>query len=174
MDKRHVIFFLWALAAIPAAAGAVDTEKAVPEIDRFLSAWHRAAAVADAATYFGSLAPGAVFLGTDARERWTKEEFQKWAAPYFQRPSAWTFQASRRQIYLSADGRTAWFDEDLVSPHYWPCRGSGVLEKIAGCWRIRQYNLAFTIPNEVTGTIKGLVETALAKQAEDGKNPGLK
>jgi ketosteroid isomerase-like protein len=178
MKKKSVFFFLWALAAalpvLQAATGPGEADRSVTEIDRFLSAWHRAAAVADAGTYFASLAPGAVFLGTDARERWTKEEFQKWAAPYFQHSSAWTFQASRRQIYLSADGRTAWFDEDLVSPHYWPCRGSGVLEKIAGRWRIRQYNLAFTIPNEVTGTIKGLVEAALAKQTADGKQPGLK
>jgi ketosteroid isomerase-like protein len=169
MHKKFVLFFLSALAAMLPAAAAGEAEKTAPEIDRFLSAWHRAAAVADAETYFASLAPGAVFLGTDARERWTKEEFQKWAAPYFQRSSAWTFKASRRQIYISADGCTAWFDEDLVSPHYWPCRGSGVLEKIAGQWQIRQYNLAFTIPNEVTGTIKGLVEAALAKQAADEK-----
>jgi hypothetical protein len=160
-----------ALAAMLAGAGGAGAEKTTSEIDRLMTAWHRAAAVADAGTYFGSLAPGAVFLGTDARERWTKEDFQKWAAPYFRRPSAWTFHASRRQIYLSADGRTAWFDEDLASPHYWPCRGSGVLEKIAGRWKIRQYNLAFTIPNEATGAIKPLVEAVLKKQAANEKQP---
>ena len=169
MTKISVLFFLPALATMLAGAGAADAEKTVSEIDLLLTDWHRAAAVADAETYFGALAPGAVFLGTDARERWTKEAFQKWAAPYFRRSSAWTFKASRRQIFVSADGCTAWFDEDLLSPHYWPCRGSGVLEKIAGRWRIRQYNLAFTIPNETTAAVKPLVEAALRQQATEGK-----
>jgi ketosteroid isomerase-like protein len=167
MKKISAAFCLAALALLPAVAAARET--AAQEIDRFLTAWHKAAAVADAKTYFGSLAAGAIFLGTDARERWSKEEFQKWAAPFFRRPSAWAFSASRRQVYLSADGSTAWFDEDLVSAHYWPCRGSGALEKIAGHWKIRQYNLAFTIPNEATAAIRPLVEAALQKQAAESK-----
>ena len=171
MKRIFAIFCLVTLATILAA-----TEKDIPgqstrEIDRFMTAWHLAAAQADATTYFDSMAPGAVFLGTDIRERWTKEEFQEWAAPYFQRPAAWTFRASRRQVTLSADGATAWFDEDLVSESYWPCRGSGVLEKIAGQWKIRQYNLALSIPNETTVAIKPLVEAALKKQAAEEKRP---
>ncbi len=167
MKKIFAAFCLAALVALPAAAATRKT--AAQEIDRFLNAWHKAAAVADAKTYFDSLAAGAIFLGTDARERWSKEEFQKWAAPYFSRQSAWTFSASRRQVYLSTDGSTAWFDEDLVSAHYWPCRGSGVLEKVAGHWKIRQYNLAFTIPNEATAAIRPLVEAALQKQSAEGR-----
>ena len=66
-------------------------EGTIAEIDRFLTSWHQAAAVADAGTYFDSLAPGAIFLGTDIGERWTREDFQKWAMPYFQRSSAWVF-----------------------------------------------------------------------------------
>ncbi len=171
MKKTFALFCLAGLAAMLAAAEPDRAEKSAQEIDRFMNAWHKAAAVADAATYFNSLAAGAVFLGTDARERWTKEEFQKWAAPHFQRPSAWTFRSSRRQVALAADGSTAWFDEDLVSESYWPCRGSGVLEKIAGQWKIRQYNLAFTIPNEATAAVKPLVQAALQKQAADEKQP---
>jgi len=169
MNKTIAALCIPALAVLLAAAGPGSAEKSAHEIDRFMNAWHLAAAQADATTYFAALAPGAVFLGTDIRERWSKEEFQKWAAPYFQRPSAWIFRASRRQVTLSADGSTAWFDEDLVSESYWPCRGSGVLEKIAGQWKIRQYNLAFTIPNEATMGIKPVVEAALKKQAADKK-----
>jgi hypothetical protein len=29
------------------------------------------------------------------------------------------------------------------------CRGSGVLEKTASGWKIRQYHLSVTVPNEV-------------------------
>ncbi len=168
---KKILVMLWLAMSAVSFAGAetAPVETIINELDHFLTAWHKAAEVADGATYFGSLASGAVFLGTDARERWSKKEFQEWATPYFRRPSAWTFTASRRQIYLSADGGTAWFDEDLISPHYWPCRGSGVLEKIAGQWQIRQYNLAFTIPNETTDAVKPLVEAALRKQAAEGK-----
>ncbi len=130
---------------------------AVAEIDALLTSWHRAAAGADAAVYFGAMAPGAVFVGTDAGERWTKEEFEKWAEPFFRRGSAWVFTARSRHIELSPDGQTAWFDELLDSLSYWPCRGSGVVRKIDDRWRIVHYVLSFTIPNSVTGRIKPIV-----------------
>ena len=164
--KKSALSICFLLLASGFISGLANPSAAVKkEIDLFLTAWHRAAAEADAATYFDSLAAGAIFLGTDLRERWEKEDFQKWAMPYFKPPAAWVFSASRRHIYLSADGRTAWFDEDLVSRSYWPCRGSGVLEKIAGQWRIRQYNLAFTIPNEASKEIKLSVQAAFARQS---------
>jgi hypothetical protein len=161
MKRTLTVFFL---AALVARAGADAGDKAAADIQRFMTAWHHAAAIADEVAYFSALAPGAIFLGTDARERWTKEELREWAAPYFRRPSAWVFTASRRQVYIAVDGNSAWFDEDLVSKSYWPCRGSGVLEKVAGRWLIRQYNLSLTIPNEITAAVKPLVEAALQKQ----------
>ena len=164
---RTIPAILCLAACLAAAAPAADRNAG--EVDRLLTAWHRAAAVADAPAYFGLLADDAVFLGTDARERWTKKRFQEWAAPFFRRASAWTFNATRRQISFSRDGRVAWFDEDLASPHYWPCRGSGVLEREGGRWRLRQYNLAFTIPNEATAAVKPLVEAALAGQTGPGR-----
>ena len=33
------------------------------------------------------------------------------------------------------------------------CRGSGVLEKIGGKWKIRQYVLSMTVPNEVVNEV---------------------
>ena len=161
MKKTFISLSVFAIAAIfPAAQNSQVTAKA--EIDAVLTAWNKAAATADAKTYFGSMAPGAVFLGTDVTERWTKEEFEAWAAPRFQGESAWVYSAIRRNISLSADGTTAWFDEDLVSKSYWPCRGSGALEKIDGAWKIRLYNLAFTIPNEVVPEIRPAVMKAFA------------
>ncbi|MBK7406996.1 MAG: nuclear transport factor 2 family protein [Saprospirales bacterium] len=38
----------------------------------FLDAWHHAAAVADEDTFFGSMASEAIYLGTDAKERWNR------------------------------------------------------------------------------------------------------
>ena len=33
------------------------------------------------------------------------------------------------------------------------CRGSGVLEKIKGKWKIKQYVLSMTVPNDVSGEV---------------------
>jgi ketosteroid isomerase-like protein len=150
--------------SIAVAFGAAQEKQAsaTAEVDALLTAWHKAAATADAGTYFGSMAPGAVFLGTDVTERWTKEEFEAWAAPFFQKTSAWEYSAVRRSVSLSADGNTAWFDEDLYSKSYWPCRGSGAIEKIDGAWKIRLYSLALTIPNSAVPEIRPAVLKAFA------------
>ncbi len=119
-----------------------------------LDAWHLAAARADADSYFGLMAPGAVFLGTDATERWTKDEFRAYAEPYFKKGKAWTFKAVKRQVAYSGDGHTAWFDEDLDTPNLGPARGSGVLVKQGKTWRITQYNLSVPIPNPLMQQVK--------------------
>lgn len=166
---RFVLALGTALLAASATAGpAQDRETAIAEIDGLLTSWHHAAAVADEATYFGLLAEDAVFLGTDASERWTKAEFEAAYLPYFQRDSAWVFVAKKRWITVSEDGRIAWFDELLDSKSYWTCRGSGVLSRDgAGRWRLRQYNLAFTIPNAISKEVKLLVETAESARPVD-------
>ncbi|MDP1831781.1 MAG: nuclear transport factor 2 family protein [Geothrix sp.] len=128
-----------------------------------LDDWHLAAAQADEGRYFGHLAEGAVFLGTDGSERWTKAAFQAWAHPIFQRGKAWSFKATRRAISLSKDGRTAWFDEDLDTPNLGPCRGTGVLIQARDRWLIEQYNLSVPIPNGLMEAVKAQIE-ALAKK----------
>ncbi len=164
MRIKRIIIALSVLSLAASVAAAQERQaSARAEIDALLTAWHRAAAAADARTYFGSMAPGAVFLGTDVTERWTKEEFEAWSAPYFLGTSAWVYSAVRRSISLSADGNTAWFDEDLASASYWPCRGSGAVERIDGAWKIRLYNLAFTIPNSVVSEIRPAVLKAFAE-----------
>lgn len=126
-----------------------------------LDDWHLAAAQADEIRYFGHLREGAVFLGTDATERWTKADFQAWAHPFFQRGRAWTFKAKKRGLAFSVDGNTAWFDETLETPNLGPARGSGVLVKEQGCWRIAQYNLSVPIPNALMDRIKAQIEAHL-------------
>ena len=166
MKKTILALAVFAIAAVVPAAQDKNAS-AIAEIDVLLTGWHNAAATADTKTYFGSMAPGAVFLGTDVTERWTKDEFEAWAAPRFRGTSAWVYSANRRSISLSADGNTAWFDEDLVSKSYWPCRGSGALEKIDGAWKIRLYNLGFTIPNQVVPEIRPAVMKAFADPGKD-------
>ncbi len=135
-------------------------ERAVASV---LDDWHLAAAQADEGRYFSHLAEGAVFLGTDATERWTKAQFQVWAHPFFQRGKAWSFRATRRAITFSPDGHTAWFDEDLATPNLGPCRGSGVLTRTPSGWRIQQYNLSVPIPNALMDSVKAQIE-GLAKK----------
>ena len=128
-------------------------------VEYVLNDWHDAAKVADEKRYFDHFAPDGVFMGTDATERWTTEAFRVWAHPYFARGKAWTFTPTRRVVQLSASGDVAWFDEDLSSASYGVCRGTGVLQRIAGIWKIQQYNLTIPIPNaladEFVAKIKG-------------------
>ena len=44
-----------------------------------LDAWHEAAARSDEAAYFELMTRDAVFLGTDAMERWTCEQLRAYA-----------------------------------------------------------------------------------------------
>lgn len=126
-----------------------------------LDDWHDAAAKADEARYFGHMGEDAVFLGTDATERWIKPAFQKWAHPFFARGRAWAFKATRRSITLAPGGQLAWFDEDLATPNLGPCRGSGVLVREGGRWRIRQYNLSVPIPNALMDAVKQQIDQHL-------------
>lgn len=131
-----------------------------------LDDWHLAAAQADETRYFGHLREGAVFLGTDAAERWTKEAFQVWAHPFFQRGRAWSFKARTRSVALSPAGKTAWFDESLETPNLGPARGSGVLVLEQGRWRIAQYNLSVPIPNALMTNFKAQIEAHLKGGSE--------
>lgn len=160
MNRTLQIFLCMVLFQI--AVPAADTDP-VREIDLLLTAWHRAAAVADEEAYFAAMADEFVFLGTDPGERWNKKEFEAWSRKYFQRDSAWVFTAVNRCITLSDDGKTAWFDELLESRSYWPTRGSGVLTRTQEGWKLRQYNMAFTIPNESVGEIRPFIEKAFRK-----------
>jgi ketosteroid isomerase-like protein len=117
------------------------------EINQLLDNWHHAAAVADEETFFNTMTPDAVYIGTDKSERWTAGDLKRWSAEYFDRDTAWSFEPYDREIHFSHDGKTAWFSELL---HTWMgiCRGSGVLEQIDDEWKIRQYHLSVTIDND--------------------------
>ncbi|HNX97081.1 MAG TPA: nuclear transport factor 2 family protein [Candidatus Aminicenantes bacterium] len=158
------LLLLLVLLSWPCLAAGSGESPAVREIDAMLTAWHHAAAVADATTYFGSMTADSVFLGTDPGERWTRKEFEEWASPYFMRGLAWEFTARQRSIRLAAGGRLAWFDELLDSKSYWLCRGSGVVVRQGSRWFIAQYILSFTIPNAATREIQPIVERALGKE----------
>lgn len=119
-------------------------------VDRALTSFHQAAAEADGEVYFSLLADDAIYLGTDASERWTLAEFKAFVDPYFSEGRGWTYTASERHIFIAPGGGVAWFDEMLWNEAYGTCRGTGVLVEENGTWRIAQYHLTFPIPNELS------------------------
>lgn len=117
-----------------------------------LDSFNATAARADYNAYFALMSDDAVFMGTDATERWTKSEFMNWSKPFFDRGRAWSFRSIDRHIYFGASGKIAWFDE-LLDTQMKICRGSGVLVKEGDNWKIRQYVLSMTIPNSIVDTV---------------------
>ncbi|HXI13231.1 MAG TPA: nuclear transport factor 2 family protein [Thermoanaerobaculia bacterium] len=128
-----------------------------------LNDWHESAKVADEARYFSHFAPDGVFMGTDATERWTTASFRTWAHPYFARGKAWTFEPTKRHVRLSSSGSVAWFDEELASASYGACRGTGVLERIGGVWKIQHYNLTIPIPNALADEFVAKIRATVAR-----------
>jgi len=145
---------LWLLLSVHAGSGS-DGEAAVSAV---LDDWHAAAAAADEARYFGHFRPDAVFLGTDAAERWSLEEFRRYAHPYFAKGKAWSFKPVERHVSFSRDHSVAWFDERLNTPNLGPARGSGVLVLVEDAWKIAHYDLSVPIPNAMMKDFKRRIE----------------
>ncbi|MDZ7716896.1 MAG: nuclear transport factor 2 family protein [Balneolaceae bacterium] len=136
------------------------------KVNAVLDDWHNAAAEADFERYFSHFdSDSAIFMGTDATERWTIAVFRPWSKPYFDRGRAWNFTPVERHVYFSPNGKTAWFDEALDTPNLGPARGSGVLLKREEGWKIAHYNLSIPIPNAIADTVVKQVEEALADTA---------
>lgn len=117
------------------------------KIEAMLDAWHQAAADADFEAYFDKMTPDGVFLGTDATENWQNQAFRAFSKPYFDKGKAWSFTPVERNIYLDEEKGLAWFDE-LLDTQMKLCRGSGVVKKMKGEWKIAHYVLSIAVPNE--------------------------
>ena len=126
-------------------------------IEAVLNGFHQAASESDSGEYFGYFAESAIFLGTDPTERWELEGFIAYAKPWLDKGQGWTYIPISRNIYLSDEGSTAWFDEVLGNDYYGVTRGSGVLVLVGGEWKIAQYNLSIPIPNDVTDEVLELL-----------------
>ena len=106
----------------------------------------------------------AIFLGTDASERWNATDFRAFAHPYFAKGKAWTFTPRDRHVIMSGND-VAGFDEKLDSATYGECRGSGVLIKMNGEWKIAHYNLTIPIPNALAKTVVEMIRKGAATKA---------
>ncbi len=119
----------------------------VQQINQVLDSFHQAAAQANGQQYFDLLSEQAVFIGTDATERWPKTDFTAFAQPYFAAGKGWLYTPRNRYVSLSKNGQVAWFDEMLDNQSYGECRGTGVLELTDSGWKISQYHLTIPVPN---------------------------
>ena len=134
------------------------------DVQAVMNDWHNAAAEADFERYFGHFADStSIFMGTDATERWNVSEFKSYSKPYFDRGRAWNFTPLNRYVYISENGKTAWFDEELSTPNLGPSRGTGVLVLKENEWKIAHYNLTVPIPNAIMDAVKNQIEKELEK-----------
>lgn len=146
--KNRFATFLCMLGVLMASAQVSERE----QINQLLDAWHQAATNANFDSYFGMMTDDGVFLGTDATENWQNEAFRAFSKPYFDKGKAWSFTAVERNIYVDKGNEFAWFDE-LLDTQMKLCRGSGVVKKENGQWKIAHYVLSIAVPNENVGEL---------------------
>jgi hypothetical protein len=125
------------------------------QISSVLDNFHQAASDANQQQYFDLLSDSAIFIGTDATERWDKKALKAFAKPYFDKGQGWTYIPRNRHVTIAQSGKFAWFDEMLDSQSYGECRGTGVLELTDKGWKISQYHLTIPVPN---GLAKDVVQ----------------
>jgi ketosteroid isomerase-like protein len=136
------------------------------QIGAMLDSFNVAAAKADYDRYFSFFTDDAIFIGTDATEHWDKQRYMLWAKPYFDKKRTWRFASIQRHIYMGKAGDIAWFDE-LLNTQMKICRGSGVVVRQGGIWKVQQYVLSMTVPNSQTKKVveqKAVEEDAIIKE----------
>jgi hypothetical protein len=171
---KHMILacslFVAAQVHTQAQAASADPQLA-KQVNAFVDAWHDDAAHARMA-YFDKIAPDGIYIGTDRSELWQRDAFKAWARKYFEgKQAAWTFHATRRNVYTSGDGKLVWFDELLDTTNMGHCMASGVLRKTARGFEIVHYQLSMAVPNDVAGQVTSLVKAAEEQAAKAALKP---
>ena len=132
----------------------------IAAINKVLDDYHQAAANGEWDIYFNLMSDDGVFIGTDAQERWVKQEFSQYSSG----SNGWVYPPQQRNVNITPDGLSAWFDEALLSQSYGSSRGSGVLIRTAVGWKISQYHLTLPIPN---GMVRGITDQIKEYEAQD-------
>jgi beta-lactamase class D len=145
---KNFLFLLAVFFTVITAEAQPGGDSTISRINQVIDRWHRDAAESNHKAYIGAMTSDGVFVGTDATEYWTTAEFSAWSKPHFDRKKTWNFKPVSRNTYVDGKGTTAWFDE-LLDTQMGLCRGSGVLLQQDGIWKIAQYVLSPTIPNDI-------------------------
>jgi hypothetical protein len=130
-------------------------------VNAFVDEWHQDAAHARPA-FFDKIARDGVYIGTDKTERWTREEFRKWAQPAFARPVAWAFTPLHRHIDFTPDHDVIWFDEQVRSS-MGILQASGVVRATPASFEIVHYQLSIAVPNDVIPQVTGVIKAFESK-----------
>lgn len=136
------------------------------KVNAFVDGWHDDAAHARW-SYFDKMAKDGVYIGTDKSEHWSTAEFRVWAKKYFDAKKAWSFKATRRNVFMSADHKTIWFDE-LLDTQFGPSMASGVINNTGKGFEIVHYQLSMAVPNDIQPAVVKIIhdhESAAAAPA---------
>ncbi len=155
MKTGLTLFLVAFLACINPMKAQISADSTKIKLNHLLDQWHKDAAQGNHDAYIGAMTPDGVFIGTDATEYWTTAEFSIWTKPYFDKKRTWSFQSFQRNLYIQDNEMTAWVDE-LLNTQMGVCRGSGTLIKMDGQWKIAQYVLSATIPNDIMKKVTAL------------------
>ncbi|WP_125257140.1 nuclear transport factor 2 family protein [Brevundimonas fluminis] len=138
------------MSVVLALVAALSADPETATVEAVIDRMHQAASQADGAAYFGQFTPDARFVGTDATEHWPLTDFRAYAEPYFARGRGWTYVPRDRVVTIApiACRCVAWFDEKLTNESYGDLRGSGVLRLTDDGWKIEQYVLSLSVPND--------------------------
>ena len=125
-----------------------DTPDHQEKINNTLDALHHFASKADQKNYIDLFSKNAVFFGTDIEERWPIKSFNSYVKSRFDTDKGWTYKVNSRNVFISNNNKSAWFDELVENESYGIFRGTGVLIFENNKWKISQYNLLLPIPND--------------------------
>ncbi len=146
MKFRHLIF-LTLLFSVAAVADNHDIK--LDAINNVLDDLHDAAAHGDKQRYLNHFTADGVFLGTDEWERWPKHpDLTSYVDSRFKDGTGWNYKSVERMVSISTSSEVAWFDEVLFSEQNGRFRGTGVLARQNGMWKVAHYAMSFLILNE--------------------------
>lgn len=136
-------------------------------VNQVLDELHLAASQADLEKYLNSFTDTGVFMGTDDWERWSRpDSLDKYVAERFADGSGWTYQSVERNLNFSDDQNIAWFDEITLSKKWGRFRGTGVLIKDNGHWKIAHYAMSVLVPNEAWEKVAEINIKTFAERAK--------
>ena len=147
--KNISLLILLSFTLFSCAQKSQSPQTDIAAINKVLDDYHQAAANGEWDIYFDLMSDDGVFIGTDAGERWVKQEFRQYSSG----SNGWVYTPQQRNVNITPDGLSAWFDEALLSQSYGSSRGTGVLISTAVGWKISQYHLTLPIPNGMVGGI---------------------
>jgi hypothetical protein len=100
------------------------------QVNAFIDEWHDDAVHARMA-FFDKIAPEAIVAGGDERKLWINR---------FERKRGWIFKPTQRNVYVSADKKYIWFDEQ-IDTQAGVFQGSGVIRMSETGFKIENYQL---------------------------------